>query len=146
MKTNTLLALLAGIAIGAGVTGWLMSRSTSSTIAPAPEEGQSVTGGDSKGREDDPDSTGEFVLPGESSTTGGFVLPDESMEWLVRFSGKWVSADGQQSAELDDRMLRFEETPGWPDLNRKTFLLGREEMQFLGDTGIYGLLAREWKP
>ena len=55
-------------------------------------------------------------------------------DWLSKLSGKWVSADGQQTADLDFRVLRFGETTGWPEVSRKTFLLGRE-MDFMSSDG-----------
>ncbi|HRQ87606.1 MAG TPA: hypothetical protein PLA50_02340 [Bacteroidia bacterium] len=64
-------------------------------------------------------------------------------DWLDRLavlSGDWVSADGDQTAQLDYRVLRFKSTVDWPDLDGRSFLLG-EEMQFMTESGFYSLHA-----
>ena len=64
------------------------------------------------------------------------------MGQLEKLSGKWISADGQQNAEIDFRTLRFKDMGQWADLDNQTYLLG-QEMQFLSKGGFYSVCQTE---
>lgn len=123
MNLRTIFAAVLGATLGAGGMFFSM-RNSPSEVPPVDTPSQSQP---------------EAIADDPFAATDPVYEPDESMDWsdwLSKLSGKWVSANGEQSAELDFRMLRFGDAADWPDLSGKTFLLG-QEMQFLTDSGFY---------
>jgi hypothetical protein len=82
-----------------------------------------------------------FALPGEQLVEKPAERED-GLKNLLKLSGDWISGDGEQKAKLDYRILSFEDTPDWPDLQKQDFLLGTE-LQFLSDTGFYTMSGEE---
>jgi hypothetical protein len=65
---------------------------------------------------------------------------EREREHLRRLTGEWASWDGQQVANFDGRILRFQSAKGWPDLDSKSFLLGTD-LQILSESGLYFVKA-----
>lgn len=84
------------------------------------------------------ESSPEPAEPSATEFAEPFKLPseEESHHKLEDLSGDWISGDGEQKAKLDGQILTFGETPDWPDLQGRDFLLG-ENLQFLSETGHY---------
>lgn len=136
MKTTATVACISAL-VGAVVSGFVTYSIVSSSRATVQH-----TSGD-----EEPPQPPEAVPIANVKTP--IASDGASIVWsdrLDNLSGKWVSADGEQSAELDYRMLHFGDTADWPDLNSKTFLIGRE-MQFLSDDGgIYTICTFNGNP
>lgn len=118
MNLKTLVALLIGFGGGVAITSLKMREP--------------------RGLQGDP-----FASPPPASTeprTLSFEpAPEEEEFWAL--SGNWVSPDGRQSAELDGRILRFQETVDWPDLDRRHFLISGGATSFMTNSGYYSLHA-----
>lgn len=116
MNLKILIALLIGFGVGASITYFGMREP--------------------RGLQADPFAS----PPRESEETS--PLPSEPVQdedRLFALSGKWVSPDGQQTAELDGRILRFQETVDWPDLDRRHFLLSGGATSFMTNSGYYNI-------
>ncbi|MCB1079028.1 MAG: hypothetical protein KDM64_14495 [Verrucomicrobiae bacterium] len=125
MNLRIIAATIVGVALGVGGT-YMMMREPS---APRQNGKRGVDAKTERGLEGDP-----FAHPSEVEDDSVAVYDEE--EWLRKLSGNWVSADGQQSAVLNYRRLRFDKTVDWPDISQRSFLLG-EEMQFMTNRGFY---------
>jgi len=116
MNLKALVALLIGFGAGAAITYLEMREPRglqANPFASPPPEAEETS-----------------PLPSE---------PTREEERLSALSGKWVSPDGQQSAELDGRILRFHETVDWPDLDRRHFLFSGGATSFMTNSGYYNL-------
>jgi hypothetical protein len=80
------------------------------------------------------------------ANTAPAMLPETDVESLTssfdwsKWSGDWASVDGRQSAKIEGRFLRFQDTKGWPDLTGRTFLIGNERL-FLSESGLYNIFV-----
>lgn len=130
MKTLLIAGIVAGLFVGSMGTYFVM-RSGNYTYevehSSLPEAGGGL---------DDP-----LAIGSDSSDQTTLDEPDWSA-LLSKLSGSWTSADGEQSANLDFRTLRFGRTGSWADLENHTYLLG-QEMQFLSDSGYYTVCQME---
>jgi len=79
-------------------------------------------------------------LPPQSAQTedSPFMGPKEWEKDLLSLSGIWKSADGECTATIDFREIRFAATGRQADLNDGLFLLG-ESMDFITRNGYYSI-------
>ena len=134
MKIQVIVAIVIGVALGTCGTYMAMLEFVASAQA---DRGKAVE------KLNDEDNDDPFANPTESGSDP-FAL-DERGDWLSKLSGNWVSADGQQSAELDYRTLRFSDTIDWPDISNRYFLIGNE-MQFMTNRGYYNISTLYTEP
>lgn len=130
MKSQLIAGIVAGLFVGSMSTYFVMKGEISPAEVEQPSEPEAG------GFLDDP-----FAIGSESGDQGVFDEP----AWttlLSKLSGSWISADGEQNANLDFRTLRFGRTGTWADLENNTYLLG-QEMQFLSDSGFYSVCQME---
>lgn len=136
MKDSTRSIFLAALlgALGGAVATYIAVRAREQVVIPSSTAVLSLS--------DDP------FAETPNNEAGSAVLDDHPFsgsEWtdrLLRLSGAWISADGQQAAELDYRTLSFGATKNWPDIENQTYLLG-QEMQFLSKDGFYSVCVDE---
>lgn len=140
MNPRSFIAILIGASLGCTGTYLVMKKSVPTNSMENQETNETVNGPNF----DDPFANSPVDDPFATSAENESdpFAEEESTSQLEKLSGKWVSVDGMQTAELDLRTLRFGPSTDWPDLNNRFFLIS-ENMQFMTNSGYYDLISRK---
>ncbi|MCW1926245.1 hypothetical protein OKA05_27070 [Luteolibacter arcticus] len=65
---------------------------------------------------------------------------------MKKLAGTWISADGEKKATVEWNVLKFGQTPDWPDLEGRSFLLGADHLLFLTESGRYMVSVSDAEP
>lgn len=126
MKHSARIAFLTGLILGAIITVLVMLiRVNNDPVVPANAKDQTSEVSPTPPVDPQPDHWDQLA---------------KEREHLANLTGEWASWDGRQTATFDGRILRFQNAEGWPDLDRKSFLLGRD-FQLLSESGLYFVKA-----